>query len=140
MGASYNKVALMGNVVRDPETRYTQSGKAVTKFALAINNPKSKEATFIDIIAWNRLGERCSTYLKKGFGTFVEGRLVIRSYEDKSGTTRKAVEVVINDFQMLSEGRYAKPAAPSTNGRSKNGSSYHAEEPADSEEDLLPFE
>ena len=102
MAGSYNRVILVGNLTRDPEIRYTQSGKAVTKFTLAVNNPRNKEeTTFVDIIAWDRLGETCNTYLKKGSNTLVEGRLVIRSYDDKDGQKRKATEVVIDNMQML---------------------------------------
>lgn len=102
MAGSYNRVILVGNLTRDPEIRYTQSGKAVTKFTLAVNNPRNKEeTTFVDIVAWDRLGETCNTYLKKGSNTLVEGRLVIRSYDDKDGNKRKATEVVIDNMQML---------------------------------------
>src|SRR5215471_5909182 len=102
MAGSYNRIILVGNLTRDPEIRYTQSGKAVTKFTLAVNNPRNKEeTTFVDIVAWDRLGETCNTYLKKGSNCLVEGRLVIRSYDDKDGNKRKATEVVIDNMQML---------------------------------------
>jgi single-strand DNA-binding protein len=102
MAGSYNRVILVGNLTRDPEIRYTQSGKGVTKFTLAVNNPRNKEeTTFVDIVAWDRLGETCNTYLKKGSNCLVEGRLVIRSYDDKDGNKRKATEVVIDNMQML---------------------------------------
>jgi single-strand DNA-binding protein len=103
MAGSYNRVILVGNLTRDPEIRYTQSGKAVAKFTLAVNNPRNKEeTTFVDIVAWDRLGETCNTYLKKGSNTLVEGRLVIRSYDDtRTGEKRKATEVVIDNMQML---------------------------------------
>jgi single-strand DNA-binding protein len=102
MAGSYNRVILVGNLTRDPEIRYTQSGKGVAKFTLAVNNPRNKEeTTFVDIVAWDRLGETCNTYLKKGSNCLVEGRLVIRSYEDKDGIKRKATEVVIDNMQML---------------------------------------
>jgi single-strand DNA-binding protein len=103
MAGSYNRVILVGNLTRDPEIRYTQSGKGVCKFTLAVNNPRNKEeTTYVDIVAWDRLGETCNTYLKKGSSTLVEGRLVIRSYDDKDGNKRKATEVVIDNMQMLS--------------------------------------
>jgi len=102
MAGSYNRVILVGNLTRDPEIRYTQSGKGVTKFTLAVNNPRNKEeTTFVDIVAWDKLGETCNTYLKKGTNCLVEGRLVIRSYDDKDGNKRKATEVVIDNMQML---------------------------------------
>ena len=108
MAGSYNRVILVGNLTRDPEIRYTQSGKGVTKFTLAVNNPRNKEeTTFVDIVAWDRLGETCNTYLKKGTNALVEGRLVIRSYDDKDGNKRKATEVVIDNMQMLGSRRDA---------------------------------
>ncbi len=107
MAGSYNRIILVGNLTRDPEIRYVQSGNAVTKFALAVNR-RSKgadETTFVDIVAWDngnyKLAETCNTYLKKGMSVLVEGRLVIRSYEDKDGQKRKATEVVIDTMQML---------------------------------------
>ncbi|MHB8152753.1 MAG: single-stranded DNA-binding protein, partial [Bacillati bacterium] len=106
MAGSYNRIILVGNLTRDPEIRYTQSGKSVTKFTLAVNNPRNKEeTTFVDIIAWEKLGETCNSYLHKGSNTLVEGRLVIRSYDDKDGNKRKATEVVIDNMQMLGSRR-----------------------------------
>ena len=108
MAGSYNRVILVGNLTRDPEIRYLQSGKGVTKFTLAVNNPRNREeTTFVDIVAWDRLGETCNTYLKKGMNALVEGRLVIRSYDDKDGNKRKATEVVIDNMQMLGSRRDA---------------------------------
>ena len=118
MAGSYNRIVLVGNLTRDPEIRYVDGGgKAVTKFALAVNR-KTKggdETMFIDIVAWDRLGEICNQYLKKGMSTLVEGRLVIRKYDDKDGNKRTAVEVVASDMQMLdSKGR----------GNGESGGSY----------------
>ena len=121
MAGSYNRVILVGNLTRDPEIRYTQSGKAVTKFTLAINNPRNKEeTTFVDIVAWDRLGETCNTYLKKGSNALVEGRLVIRSYDDKDGNKRKATEVVIDNMQMLG----SRPAGEDGGYSSGGGGGY----------------
>ena len=104
MAGSYNRIVLVGNLTRDPEIRYVDGGgKAVTKFALAVNR-KSKagdEAMFVDIVAWDKLGEICNQYLKKGMSTLVEGRLAVRNYETKEGEKRKAVEIVASDMQML---------------------------------------
>jgi single-strand DNA-binding protein len=127
MAGSYNRVILVGNLTRDPEIRYTQSGKAVTKFTLAVNNPRNKEeTTFVDIVAWDRLGETCNTYLKKGSSALVEGRLVIRSYDDKDGNKRKATEVVIDNMQMLG----SRPAGSGGEGGDFNGGRSAAPAPA----------
>jgi len=109
MAASFNKVILVGNVVRDPEIRYVGSGAGVTKFSIAVNpnkrDAKPEDTLFVDIVAWDKLAETCNTYLKKGSNVLVEGRLVIRSYDDKDGNKRKATEVVINTMQMLGSPR-----------------------------------
>ena len=103
MPGSFNRVILIGNLTRDPEIRYVQTGMGVTKFTLAVNRrSKDKdETTYIDIVAWDKLAETCNTYLKKGSSVLVEGRLVIRSYDDKEGVKRKATEIVITTMQML---------------------------------------
>ncbi len=102
--ASFNRITVAGNLTRDPETRYVDGGgKAVTKFALAINR-KTKagdETMYIDIVAWDRLGEICSEYLKKGMSTLIDGRLVIRDYTNKDGEKRRAVEIVASEMQRL---------------------------------------
>jgi single-strand DNA-binding protein len=124
MAGSYNRIILVGNLTRDPEIRYTQSGKGVTKFTLAVNNPRNKEeTTFVDIVAWDRLGETCNTYLKKGSNCLVEGRLVIRSYDDKDGNKRKATEVVIDNMQMLGSPR------DRTGGGDDGGAAYNGGTP-----------
>jgi single-strand DNA-binding protein len=110
MAGSFNKVILVGNLVRDPEIRYIASGAAVTKFTLAVNRrTKDKdEVDFIDVVAWEKLAEICNTYLKKGMSCLVEGRLSIRSYDDAKITDesgrpikRKTAEIVANNMQML---------------------------------------
>jgi single-strand DNA-binding protein len=109
MAASFNKVILVGTVVRDPEIRYVGSGAGVTKFRLAVNSnkreAKPEDTLFIDIVAWDKLAETCNTYLKKGTTTLIEGRLSIRQYDDKEGNKRQATEVIINTMQMLSSPR-----------------------------------
>ena len=141
MAGSYNRITLVGNLTRDPEIRYVDGGgKAVTKFALAVNRRTKggDETMFIDIVAWDRLGEICNQYLKKGMSALVEGRLAIRKYETKEGEKRTAVEVVASDMQMLDKrsggngeggGSYARAGAGATGGG-------EAEEGA---EDEIPF-
>ncbi len=148
MAGSYNRIILVGNLTRDPEIRYTQSGKGVTKFTLAVNNPRNKEeTTFVDIVAWDRLGETCNTYLKKGSNCLVEGRLVIRNYDDKDGNKRKATEVVIDNMQMLGSPRDRASAGSDDGGAGYNGggaaapanASKAGEAFGDELEDEIPF-
>ena len=142
---NFNRVILAGNLTRDVEIRYVQSGSAVAKFTLAVNR-KSKngdETTFVDIVAWDngnyKLAETCNTYLKKGMNVLVEGRLSIRSYDDKGGNKRKSTEVVIDSMQMFS----GNPNSSGGGGRSQDNvrggggsTSSHDDELLDDE---IPF-
>jgi single-strand DNA-binding protein len=103
MAGSFNRITIVGNLTRDPEIRYINSGAAVTKFTLAVNrrSKQQEETDFIDCVAWDKLAETCNTYLKKGMSVLCDGRLSIRSYETKEGEKRKAAEVVVNVMQML---------------------------------------
>lgn len=95
-----NTVQIMGNLARDPEVRYTQSGKAVATFTVAATNTftssdgETKEQTaFINCVAWGKLGESIGN-LRKGNRAFVEGRLQTRSYETADGQKKYVTEVV----------------------------------------------
>lgn len=134
--AAFNKFIGAGNLTRDPEIRYTQSGKSVTKFTIAINNPRKKDdVTYVDVVAWEKLGENVNTYLKKGSGALVEGRLVIRSYDDKDGSKRKATEIVAEEINFLGSGSQSRSngAGKPARAASNNDSSY------DELDDEIPF-
>ncbi|MGO9117902.1 MAG: single-stranded DNA-binding protein [Desulfomonilaceae bacterium] len=112
---SLNKVQLLGNIGRDPEIRYTASGKAVTTFTLATSqrwrdqDGNDQERTeWHRVVAWGRLGEICGEYLSKGKQVFIEGRIQSRDWEDKEGNKRTTVEVIANDMIMLGGGSYSK--------------------------------
>jgi single-strand DNA-binding protein len=101
--ANYNRIILVGNVVRDPEIRYVQSGSLVAKFTIAVNRRTKQDDTvdYIDIVAWDKLAEASNTYLTKGTPVLVEGRLALRQYESKTGEKHKAAEVIMSRMQML---------------------------------------
>ena len=102
-----NNIILIGRLTKDPELRYTQAGKAVCSFTLAVDRPYSgdkKEADFINIVVWNKVGENCAQYLKKGRKAAVQGRLQIRSYEDDNGKKKYITEVVANSVEFLEFG------------------------------------
>ena len=96
-----NSVQLLGNLARDPEVRYTQSGRAVATFTIAASNTyidsatnETKEQTaFINCVAWGKLAEAVGTY-RKGNRLFVEGRIQTRSYETQDNKKRYVTEVV----------------------------------------------
>lgn len=99
-----NKIILIGRLTKDPELSYTQGGKAVCKFTLAVDRPyngESKEADFINIIVWNKAGENAAKYLAKGRQTAVEGRLQIRSYDGNDGKKRYVTEVIADRVEFI---------------------------------------
>lgn len=101
-----NSVVLIGRLTRDPEGKYTPSGKAVALFRLAVDrgtkDPNGqKETDFIDVVAWERQAEAAVNYGKKGRLVAVQGRLQIRSYEGKEGGTKEKAEVVANAIRFL---------------------------------------
>lgn len=116
-----NKIMLIGNLGKDPDMSYTDRGKALTKFSLAVNRvtraaggERKEETEWFNIVAWDNLAETCNTYLKKGQKVFVEGRVQQRKYTDKNGVERTAVDVVINDMEMLTpRDRQSSPASSS---------------------------
>jgi len=104
-----NKVQLMGNLTRDPEVRYTPKGTAVTDISLAINRnytgddgQRHEETTFVDITFWGRQAEIIGEFMKKGRPLYVEGRLQLDTWEDKTtGQQRSRLKVVGENFQFL---------------------------------------
>lgn len=94
-----NKVMLLGRLTRDPEVRYTDNNTLVASFTLGINRRFSKEgqADFINIVAWDKTGEFCSKYFKKGQQVGVVGRIQTRSYDDREGKRIYVTEVVAEE-------------------------------------------
>ena len=101
-----NRVQLIGRLGKDPESKYTATGKKVAHFSLAVSERRkvggeNKEYTeWFNIEAWGRLGEVCQEYLKKGSLVHIEGRLKTDKYEDK-GETKYFTKVVVQSMQML---------------------------------------
>lgn len=101
--ASVNKVILVGNVGKDPETRYLSSGDSVARFSLATTY-KSKDG---DVTEWHnctafgKTAEVIGKYVKRGTALYVEGRLQTRKYQAKDGSDRYATEIIVSQMQML---------------------------------------
>jgi single-strand DNA-binding protein len=105
---SVNKAILLGRLGKDPELRYTPSGKAVASFPLATSErwtgqdgQKQESTTWHNIVAWGRQAEVMKEYLTKGQEVFIEGRIDNRSYDDKEGNKRYISEVVVQNFQFV---------------------------------------
>ncbi len=111
MAASVNKVILLGNLGADPETRYGQSGSAITNFRLATNerftdrSGQAQERTeWHRVVTFGKLAEICRDYLAKGRTVYVEGRIQTRSWDDKEGQKRYSTEIVAQTVQFLGGG------------------------------------
>ena len=107
-----NKVMIIGHLGRDPEMRYTPSGRPVTTFSVATNRSWSTadgerrtDTEWFNVVTWNKLAEICNQYLTKGQQVYIEGRLQTRRWEDSNGTRHTSVEVVANEMTILGDRR-----------------------------------
>jgi single-strand DNA-binding protein len=117
MSRSLNKVMIIGYLGRDPEMRYTSSGKPVTTFSVATNRAWSsssgerhEETEWFTVVAWGNLAEICKQHLNKGSQVYIEGRLQTRRWEDTEGKKHAAVEIVAGEMIQLGEKREPVPA------------------------------
>jgi single-strand DNA-binding protein len=109
MARGLNKVILIGNLGRDPEVRYSSGGNAIANFSIATSERWKDKNTgdpvekteWHRVVAFNRLGEICGEYLKKGSQVYVEGKLQTRKWQDKEGQDRYTTEIVAGEMQML---------------------------------------
>ncbi|HPS93458.1 MAG: single-stranded DNA-binding protein [Syntrophaceae bacterium] len=109
MAGSINKVILIGRLGKDPEMRFTPSGKAVTNFTLATNEnwtdqggERQERTEWHRIVTWGKLAENCAKLLSKGKQVYIEGRLQTRQWDDRDGNKRYTTEIVANIMQILS--------------------------------------
>jgi single-strand DNA-binding protein len=131
MSRGLNKVMLIGRLGRDPEMRYTPSGRPVTTFSMATSRTwntsegeRRTETEWFNVVAWGSLAEICKQFLIKGQQVYVEGRLQTRHWEDTEGNKHSVTEIVANEMIMLGERREMNNA----------GAEYGVEE-----EDEFPF-
>jgi len=118
---SVNKAILLGRLGKDPELRYTPSGRAVATFSLATNErwttqdgQKNESTTWHNIVAWGKQAEVMKEYLRKGQQVFIEGRIDNRSYDKKDGSGKGYIsEVVVQNFQFVGS-RGEADSGPST--------------------------
>jgi single-strand DNA-binding protein len=146
--ASVNKVILIGNLGRDPELRYTQSGQAVANFSVATTERfggreggESQERTeWHRIVTWGKTAENCAQYLAKGRTVYIEGSLRTRDWEDRDGNKRQTTEISAQRVQFLGgpRGEGARPAGGSAP-RSASGGSGGPPGGASEREDDIPF-
>lgn len=110
MAKGLNKVMLIGYLGRDPEMRYTPSGRPVTTFSLGttrtwntIEGDKRSDTEWFNIVAWGNLAEICKQYLTKGRLVYVDGRLQTHRWEDSEGQRHSSIEIVANEMMILDD-------------------------------------
>ena len=143
-----NKIMLIGNLTRDPEISTTPSGVQVCRFGIAVNrryqtNEAGEKVTdFFNIVAWRQLAETCSKFLAKGRKVAVMGELQARTYQDKNGETRLALDVSADEIEFLTprqdgsqEQRYSPAPAQQTASQQNAPSAGFV----DVDDDTLPF-
>ena len=137
MSRGLNKVMIIGHLGRDPEMRYTPSGRPVTTFTAAtsrswntVDGERHQETEWFNVVAWGNLAEICKQYLTKGQQVYIEGRLQTRRWEDKEGNKHTSVEIVANEMVFLGDRREAN--------NSPQAESEEPESPS-TDEDEFPF-
>ena len=127
-----NKVILAGRLVRDPELRYTQTGKAVVSFSLAVNrrfnHNQEQTADFIPIVVWDKLAEVCSKHLFKGSQVLIKGRIQIRSYDAQDGSKRYVTEVIAQELEFMCSKPTALESKPLSPQAQNFGQEVHPDE------------
>ena len=120
MSRGLNKVMIIGNLGRDPEMRYTPSGRPVTTFSVATSRSwstsegeKRVETEWFNVVAWSSLAEICKQHLTKGQQVYIEGRLQTRHWDDAEGNKHTSVEIVANEMIILGERRETSESTPS---------------------------
>ena len=110
MSRGLNKVQIIGHLGKEPEMRYTPSGKPVTTFSVAVSRSwnsadgeRHSETEWFNVVAWGNLAEICKQYLTKGQQVYIEGRLQTRRWDDKEGNKHTSIEVVANEMMMLGD-------------------------------------
>ncbi len=141
-----NKVFLIGNLVKDPELRSTNSGSNVCSFRIAVNRRFANQqgervSDFFDIVAWRQLAELCGRYLAKGRKVAVVGELQTRTYDAKDGTKRYVTEIIADEIEFLTPRDRDGSAAPApeNNYRGADRAPQAPEGFTDIEDDELPF-
>ena len=144
--AAVNKAIILGNLGRDPEVRFTQSGRAVANFPVVTTdtwmdqeNGRQERTDWHNIVVWGKQAETCGQYLSKGRQVYVEGRIQTRSYDDRDGNKRYVTEIVAQRVQFLGggggEGRSS--GQYESGGASSGAGGYEA--PPVPDDDDVPF-
>ncbi len=148
--ASVNKVILIGNLGKDPETRYMSNGDAVTNITLATtdtwkdkNGEKQEKTEWHRVTFYRKLAEIAGEYLKKGRSVYIEGRLETRKWTDKSGVERYTTDIIASDMKMLGNrsgsGSFESPDHEENTSMSHQSSAAKGTNGFDDMDDDIPF-
>lgn len=137
-----NKCQFIGRLGRDPEVKQMPNGRAVANFSIACGQSwkdkqtgeKKERTEWINIVAFEKLGEICGQYLKKGSQVYIEGRFTTRKWQDKEGKDRYTTEVIAEQMQMLGGKRDGESPAPAQTSARKP-----VDDDADAFDDDIPF-
>ncbi len=128
MSRGLNKVQIIGHLGRDPEMRYTPSGKPVTTFTVAVSRSWSStdgerhsETEWFNIVAFGNLAETCKNFLNKGKQVYIDGRLQTRRWDDKEGVKHSIVEIVANEMIMLDRREHSNQSHASPEAENHEG-------------------
>lgn len=127
MSRGLNKVMIIGHLGRDPEMRYTPSGRPVTSFSVvttrswtSAEGERHEEEEWFNVVAWGNLAEICNQYLNKGQQAYIEGRLQTRGWEDDEGKKHYRTELVANEMIVLGDRRINSPSSLNDHDNSGN--------------------
>jgi single-strand DNA-binding protein len=135
-----NTITIVGRLGRDPELKYTQGGKAVVNFSLAVDRRgKDAGADWFQVTAWDKLAELCNEHLRKGRQAAVRGRMQSRNYEAQDGSKRTSWEVVAEDVQFLGSREDAAESSPPRQDRPQTGGRQAPHPDQDLDEEDVPF-
>ena len=133
MSRGLNKVQIIGHLGKEPEMRYTPSGKPVTTFTVAVSRSwntldgeRHNETEWFNVVAWGNLAEICKQYLTKGQQVYIEGRVQTRRWEDNEGVKHTSFEIVASEMMILGD-------------RREGAQTNHTNEVVSPEEDEFPF-
>jgi len=139
MSRGLNKVQIIGHLGKEPEMRYTPSGKPVTTFSVAVSRSwnsadgeRHSETEWFNVVAWGNLAEICKQYLTKGQQVYIEGRLQTRRWDDKEGNKHTSIEVVANEMMMLGDRKDQNNSQSSSDSTTPEGA-------PETNEDEFPF-
>ena len=130
----YSKAIVVGNLVRDPESKTTSNDNTVTKFTVAVSERKDDKPAFIEVVTWGKLAEMCAKWLTKGRQILAEGSLKQDSWEDKNGNKRSKLYINAFTIKFIGTGK-----ASSTQSAPAPKKEAPAPAPQEDEDPGLPF-